>query len=81
LLAVSLLVQWSCVSHNELLFYKKGMKRESCEFGPVLHVPLEADGFHKSFEVDQKQKILDFFREYGVVIIRDVVGAVQRRGG
>jgi hypothetical protein len=55
------------------------MKGECCEFGPVLHVPLEADGFHKSFEVDQKQEILDFFREFGLVIVRDVVGEELRQ--
>jgi hypothetical protein len=41
------------------------------------HIPLDNDGFTFSFVVDDEQGILDFWKKYGFVVVRDVLDQVN----
>lgn len=47
---------------------------------PILRQIREPDGFTKSFTIDQRSEYLQFFSQWGFVVIRDVLTQQVRTG-
>ncbi len=48
---------------------------EECDFGPVVVFPLDEKDphFHMSCGIEEKEKILRIFGEFGLVVVRDII--------
>jgi hypothetical protein len=40
---------------------------------PVLEIPTDNEGFCKSFDLNQEKEILEFFEEFGFVVINNII--------